>query len=386
LNPTRIFAVNTETISLPALLALQGRGTIPVYALRIEAKQVGGFAAVSHVRRDADNRLIGYQRPRVQAHIGEIKAYLESEAPVIPNALCIAFDDRARFVPSATNPAFGEFVIDMCDLDRRGLPGLIVDGQQRAAALEAANLESFPMFAIAFIARDDRDQREQFIRVNSTKPLPRSLLHELLPETTTQLSRALQRRRFPAKMVERLNYGAGPFRARIQTSTNPEGTIKDTSVLNMLEVSLRDGILYYLRDERDEVAQQDEMLTLVNNYWAAVKEVFPEAWSARPRQSRLVHGAGIMSMGALMDQISIAHYWSERTRVISTERFAENLAPLAEICHWMVGTGHWEFGRKWNELQNTGKDIRLLTDYLRVQYNRRVWDRRLTATVAQMSV
>ena len=56
---------------------------------------------------------------------------------------------------------------------RRVKPGLIVDGQQRAAAIREARIDSFPICATAFIANDDREQREQFILVNSTKPLPK---------------------------------------------------------------------------------------------------------------------------------------------------------------------------------------------------------------------
>jgi hypothetical protein len=37
----------------------------------------------------------------------------------------------------------------------------------------------------------------------------------------------------------------------------------------------------------------------------------------------------------------------------------------------------WDFGphsqRKWNELQNTTRDIQLLSEYLRTEYMMRVW-------------
>jgi hypothetical protein len=48
-------------------------------------------------------------------------------------------------------------------------------------------LESFPICATAFIAESEIEQREQFILVNSTKPLPKGLIYELLPEIEAQL-------------------------------------------------------------------------------------------------------------------------------------------------------------------------------------------------------
>ena len=45
------------------------------------------------------------------------------------------------------------------------------------------------------------------------------------------------------------------------------------------------------------------MLAVLKDFWRAVSHVFPEAWDKPPRQSRLMHGAGIASLGFLMDTI-----------------------------------------------------------------------------------
>ena len=42
---------------------------------------------------------------------------------------------------------------------------------------------------------------------------------------------------------------------------------------------------------------------LLKHYWEAVATVFPKAWDAPPRRSRLVHGVGIIALGCLMDEI-----------------------------------------------------------------------------------
>ena len=59
----------------------------------------------------------------------------------------------------------------------------------------------------AFIATSEQQQRSQFILVNNTKPLPKGLINELLPATEGELLK-LERRRFPARLLERLNYDA----------------------------------------------------------------------------------------------------------------------------------------------------------------------------------
>src|SRR5207245_9842667 len=115
-------------------------------------------------------------------------------------------------------------------------PGFVVDAQQRLAAIRDASVDAFPIFVVAFIARDTSEQQEQFILVNSTKPLPKGLIYELLPETQGLLPSFLRRRRLPAMLVERLNHdGDSPLQGMIRTPTTPEGVMKDNSVLRFLE-------------------------------------------------------------------------------------------------------------------------------------------------------
>ena len=144
------------------------------------------------------------------AHIAEIRA-TESESPMIPNAVVIAFDKRVRF--EATTPVgdvsyarVGVLAIPVDEsADDADKPGFVVDGQQRLAAIRDAAVEAFPICVSAFIAHGIRDQIEQFILVNSTKPLPKGLIHELLPSTETTLPSLLRKRRFPAYLLDRLN-------------------------------------------------------------------------------------------------------------------------------------------------------------------------------------
>jgi hypothetical protein len=152
--------------------------------------------------------------------------------------------------------------------------------------------------------------------------------------------------------------------------------IKDNSVLKMLEHSISDGALYRFRDPTSGEGDVEAMLGLLTSFWQAVKDTFPEAWGLQPRKSRMMHGVGIISLGFLMDAIA-DRYW--RVTMPGTTEFAKDLDALRDVCRWTHG--HWDFGPhaqlKWNELQNTPKDVQRLTNYLLFEYKARVWSRPL---------
>jgi DGQHR domain-containing protein len=360
---------NTMALKVPALEMKQTADRY-LYSFAIDGKQLSKVAAVSRVKRDEHQELVGYQRPEVLSHIAEIRKYLESSDPLLPNAIVVAFDDSVSFKAAAGRPVngsvarHGTLIIPVPNGDGRPKPGWVVDGQQRLAAIGAAGVDSFPVFVVGFVARDDEDQREQFILVNATKPLPKGLIYELLPVTTTQLPKGLVRRRFPAVLLERLNLDAdSPFHGMIRTPTCPEGVVKDNSILRMLENSLSDGILYWFRDPHSGVGEPEAMLPVLKYFWAAARDVFPGAWGLPPRRSRLLHGAGIVSLGMLMDAIAEGY---RRQGMPTKEEFVSELQPIAASCAWHEG--HWEFAsgerRRWNEIQNTSRDVTLLADHL----------------------
>jgi DGQHR domain-containing protein len=293
---------------------------------------------------------------------------------MLPNAIVVAFDRSVYFQPvssaaSAQHGRLGSLHIPL-KAEGEATPGLIVDGQQRTAALREAALKRFPVFVVGFIAEDETEQREQFLLVNSTKPLPKGLLYELLPSLDAPLPDALARRRFPATLLERLNHDTNsPLRGMISTPTAPRGVVKDNSILRMLENSLTDGALFRFRTSTGDAGDIESMLALLKHYWQAVSQVFPNAWGLPPKRSRLMHGAGVVSLGFLMDAIADYH---RRTAVPGVRQFVAGLTAIADDCRWT--DGFWDFGVgrhvKWCDLQNTAAHIQLLTDYLLARYRR----------------
>lgn len=366
-----------DVLRLPALEIRQGKSRI-VYSFAVDGKLLSRFTTIARLGRSDQRAVSGYQRPEVLSHIAQIREYLESKEPLLPNSIVVAFTSKAKFVPADTKVCapycrVGELVVPTSE-DSSGKVGWIVDGQQRAAAIRDANIKSFPVSVVGFIAADEAEQREQFILVNSTKPLPKGLLYELLPNTTAKLPELLQRRRFPAYLLDLLNQSEdSPLRGLVATPTTPDGMVKDNSILKMLENSLSDGVLYRFRDQEAGGGDVDSMLSVLKNYWGAVKKVFSSAWGLPPRKSRLMHGAGVISLGFLMDAIADRH---RSTKVVPLEAFAKDLDPLREECRWT--DGFWDFGggtqRKWNEVQNTSKDIQLLSNHLLARYRAVVWN------------
>src|SRR5262249_31661382 len=169
------------------------------------------------------------------------------------------------------------------------------------------------------------------------KPLPKGLVYELLPATDAQLPAMLQRRRFPTMLLDRLNLDAdSPLRGLVRMPTVPEGLIKDNSLIKMLENSLSDGVLYRFRDRIDGSDDVEGMLVVVKDFWSAVAEVFASAWRLPPRRSRLLHGAGVIGLGFVMDAIADRH---RAVGIPTRAQFHADLEPLHEMCRWT--DGYW---------------------------------------------
>jgi DGQHR domain-containing protein len=354
-------------IRVPALQVQQGERQI--YCFAIDGKRLLDFTAVSRVKRSGEGALDGYQRPEVLSHIRAIRRYIESPGALLPNAVVLAFDSRVRFESGRRRSKVeysttGELVIPVDEtIPDADKPALLVDGQQRIAAIRDAEISEFPVAAVAFIADGAGEQRSQFILVNNTKPLPKGLIHELLPDTSGYLPPKYARRQLPAQLMTRLNLDCdSPFRGAIATPTSPDGYIKDNSVLKMIENSLYDGALYQYRNPEDGSGDVEEMVLHLKIYWSLIESMWPIEWKLIPRKSRLTHGVGIQSLGYVMDALTEGHDANE----LPTIGLDRRLEPLYEIAAW--GGGTWDLGpedqRRWNGLQNTPNDIKLLTNTL----------------------
>jgi len=320
-----------------------------VLSFAARAADVLRFATIDRIGRDAQGELSGFQRPQVAAHIREIRDYLEKPNSVLPNPIVVAF--IAGVEVEHMDGGIARLSIDMSD----GAPGFVVDGQQRLSALAEVDRD-FQVFVSALICRDEAELRRQFVLINNSKPLPKSLIYELLP-TVDDLPARLSRRSEAADLTGRLNFEATSLKGYIKQHTWPEGIISDTVMQKIIMESLNNGVL---RDLSRSAKGGDKCVRLISNFFDAVKRVFPEAWHGQtPASSRLLHGVGIQAMGDVMEVLA------ERADARSVDDFYEGLLCLQGRTAWTEGDWHFDDEtRRWKSLQNVNRDVALLKHYL----------------------
>jgi DGQHR domain-containing protein len=359
-----------------AALRVQQRADVPLFIFGVNGRVIHRFATVNFAQRSQDGVLTGYQRERVESHIGQILAYLRQDDALLPNAIVIAFDGDVSFtaLPGVVRSEWGtpgHLVIPLPTRGRRK-PGFIVDGQQRVSALAQLDpLREFPVVVVGFKASSDDLQREQFVLVNKTKPLPRDLLNELLPHVETQLPKPWRLKRVAARVLELLRFDKqSPFYARIRgVGSYGEGSnISQAAVLGVIEASIRrGGVLSPFYSASSDSAEVEAMARVVRVFFSGVERVWPYAWNGNPWNSRLVHGVGISAMGNLMDVI-MDEVDSESPRAVSS--VVRRLRKIERGCAWTEG--RWrKLDCAWDQLQNTSQDKRRLAHYLLSEYERR---------------
>jgi len=353
-------------------------GKHPLYLFTLSASELLQVADVSRVSRTEAGKLIGYQRPEVRRHVQSIVDYLDSGKVLFPNSIILALGSAVSFVHSR-GPNVSDGLAESGTLaiplvgEGQPKPAWIVDGQQRALALSRAKNPNMPVPVNAFVADEISLQKDQFLRINSTRPLPRGLITELLPDVETILPPKLEAKKAPARLCELLNNDPhSPFHKIIQLPSTPSkerkgAVVTGTVVVAMIAESLStaSGCLYPYTNAATRETDYEAIHRILFAYWNAVKNTFPEAWGKSPQQSRLMHGIGIRAMGRLMDRVMVGiDPFDSRAE----SRVRKELARLSNSCRWTSGAWEGIGGVKWNALQNTPQDIKLLSNHLVREY------------------
>lgn len=323
-----------------------------VFVFAAPSKDVLAFSEIERVGRKDDGQLRGFQRHQIASHIKEIRDYLARDDALLPNAVIVAFIDGATITDQGHGVV--EVEIDVTN----GKPGFVVDGQQRLTALSGIDKPGFEVFVSALVCKDYNELRQQFVLINNTRPLPKSLIYELLPNVEG-LPERFTARKFSAKVVDRLNFTKdSALFGEIRQHTNPAGMISDTAMQKLIMNSASDGAIRQLYQFDD---REDRAVQLVSEFFRAVRAVFGPEWTGMtPRLSRLRHGAGIVAMGFVMDLLYSNNGASQH------DQFETGLRLLQPSTAWT--SGQWQLTafdkRPWNGIQNTSSDIDLLTRYL----------------------
>lgn len=360
-SPTR------PALVIRALHTTQGQG-LDVYAFFIKGGDIVRVADISRIGRDATDALKGFQRPEIRQHVKGIVDYLNQGDVLFPNAIILAMAPDVKFTASRGSRPTGDArvsesgTLTLPIYDEGQRVAWIVDGQQRSIALSQAQHSDLAVPVIGFVSDKISVQREQFILVNKAKPLPTRLINELLPETAAfVLPRDLAARKLPAELVNLLNQDpASPFHRIVKRASDQPASgavVTDTALLSIVKNSLSTalGALAPFKSiGRDGGGDVEGMYRLLITYWTAVKNVFTDCWGIDPKNSRLMHSAGLLAMGLLMDAIYLR--LAPNADVATVQREIEKIAPA---CRWTKGT--WEsIGLPWNEVQNTPQHVKKL--------------------------
>lgn len=341
----------------------------PLYLFTLTGDELLQIADVARISRDSAGRLVGYQRPESKRHIRNIAQYLDSGEVLFPSSLILALPSSARFggLRRKPNDVHGVPGVLEIAVPRKGerKKAWIVDGQQRAMALLRSRRRNFPVAINAFVADEVHVQREQFLRVNSTKPLPRGLITELLPEIETVLPPNLAVRRIPSAICDMLNRDPeSPFRGMIRRTSSDDPVrrqiVSDTALTRILQDSLNSpaGCLFAYRNLATNETDLVSIRSVLLAYWNAVKRTFPEAWGLPPTRSRLMHSVGLRVMGRLMDRVMAS---IDPADPMASARARHELTRIRALCRWTSGV--WDgLGLRWSEIQNVPSHVRMLSN------------------------
>lgn len=356
-----------EAVVVRAIKAIQNGGT-EVFAFFLRGSDITRVADISRIGRD-DEGLKGFQRPEIRNHVNSIVEFLNSGPVIFPNAIILALSPDVDFIsargrrPDHMDEVGDSGTLSIPVLNEGRRAAWIVDGQQRSLALAKAKNPEIAVPVVGFVSANIETHREQFILVNKAKPLPTRLINELLPEVSVILPRDLAARQLPSALCNALATDPkSPFHGivrRASNDPNAPGIVTDTALVEVIRSSLKPPFGALAQYKSEGGSDSDPMYRTLVLYWAAVREVFPDAWGKPATESRLMHSAGIRAMGALMDPIMLR----ADTTTNPEANVREALGRLAPHCAWTQGS--WNgLGWKWNEVQSTAQHIARLSEHL----------------------
>lgn len=172
---------------------------VKLFVLTMNIIEIDSICTISTIFRDVNNLLKGYQRTEIRNHVDNIANYINSENSIIPNSIIMCLNTRTKVKPIDAE-------IFELDIPNSKDAAVLVDGQQRVGALKQSGREDF-YFSVCVFIHDDVDfERQQFLLINSAKPLSRSLIYELLPHSNGVFNDDLTRKKLPSLIVQLLNY------------------------------------------------------------------------------------------------------------------------------------------------------------------------------------
>lgn len=251
--------------------------------------------------------------------------------------------------------------------------GVLVDGQQRTAALSQVDVDKVPHFALSVnaVITDPEEAKRVFQVANTTVKI------------ATQFSRALlatmdeapgylkaERARAVAAQLLSLSDPSSPFHALVRypggRKQKPRPPIAYNSLFRVVS-TFADSALP-LQEDAQALAQ------VVGRSFNLVKEQWPTAWGKKPTVSRLMHGVGLRATASLLASKLETQYQLHGS-LDGTEVWDAISASLERLKPRLVWTDEeaaqasTAVRKIWRDeisnRQNTNQDIAALTSFLK---------------------
>ncbi|MCL1513747.1 DGQHR domain-containing protein [Parasaccharibacter sp. TMW 2.1891] len=254
----------TEKIRIPAIKLTQRNKNLYVFCMR--AKTLWN---ISQINQRMDNKEEGYQRSLSEPRAADIKKYINGGHEIAP-AIVITFNDGMAEYDDNTK----ELIIENAPR-----AAWIIDGQHRLRGSQLAdtgeNSPPIEMAVVAFIGLSTDEQIRQFVTINKeAKGVPTSLYYDLI-KSLPKKSAADVAKEKASEIAKSLNGN--------QDSLFFESIISIRSPAKR-EISLTNFVrkIYPLLSENKGVFAtytQKEMEAIIDNYYKAMKIVFPNEFS-----------------------------------------------------------------------------------------------------------
>ncbi len=278
-------------------------------------------------------------------------------------------DDSTR-IAQTTRTVELDFPFRLAAFDEEK-PALLVDGQQRTAALALIDVDDVPNFVLSVNAvRADQEQAKRVFQVaNTTVKISTEFSRALMAamSDTPDYLRSEQARAQAVKMLG-LEDKDSPFYGLVQhpgTQRTPRPPIAYNSMFHVVTAFAKSALPI---DEDAAV-----LAATVKKAFQIVKDAWPLAWGKKPSESRLMHGAGLRAIGQLL-ATKLTMFCFEGSDLDDAkvwDALKESIARLQPLIIWSsaeIGPANATAQRNYKkyimEVQNTSQDIEDLATWL----------------------
>lgn len=371
------------------------------YQFSIEGRLIRGLARIDRLDALAGT---GNQRSEIRAHVEKIRSGVAAGTHV-PNPVLLVFGDTATqqieneddipedipasFVVIRALEPFQESrdnnsnTIQRCRIVELEIPWrrasfddeksiLLVDGQQRTAALSLVSVDTMPFvdLGVSAVVAAEEDAKRVFQVANETVKISTDFSKALLA-SMTEAPGYLRDEQLTADVVRRLALEASesPFFGIVKYpgAKAVGGNIMVYNSLFGLVSAFRKSLP---EDISDNV---DSLTSVICESFLRVQNVWPDAWGSRPAISKLMHGAGLRAISQVIIE-KLQNYLSDGNLLDDQaiwNKLEASLSRLAGKIAWTdaeAAAGTTTQKRVWREqisgTQNTNQDITALKEFL----------------------